>query len=121
MLVVGIAAGWVLANLVTGPRLWSDVGDEYALRVIEMTSVATRIRSGEQDELRNEIEAKMPNFVITIHKQFGDSMAGKHALWRLKRYYRENGLEPSGAENVIFDQVSDEHPAACSISPERAK
>lgn len=66
--IAGLAIGLLAGLLVPRPQLWSEFSDKYAFDVVEQVSLASELRAGQHNQIRDRIESKLPAYVLALHR-----------------------------------------------------
>ena len=66
--IAGLAIGLLAGLLVPRPQLWSEFSDQYAFDVVEQVTLASELRAGQHNQIRERIEAKLPAYVLALHR-----------------------------------------------------
>ena len=66
--IAGLAIGFLSGLLVPRTQLWSEVSDQYAFDVVEQVTLASELRAGQHDQIRDRIESMLPAYVLALHR-----------------------------------------------------
>jgi hypothetical protein len=110
-LVVGALAAWMLAARITG----NVFGNQYVTAVMDQANVALHIRAGKQNELLTAIEARLPEYVLEVGRDFRGNPGSTNALWMVKAYYERNKIATPSEIKDILDSLPPKPPTACQI------
>ncbi len=106
-LLAGFAVGLISPGFLPIPQTWAQHSAQYTLRVAEQVSLASEIRSGRQEDLLSRIEARLPEYVQTIHDdpKMKSSDLGAASLSAIKSYYVRNQIPVPGEIRGVLEGV----------------
>jgi hypothetical protein len=110
-LVIGVVAMWFIVAQTTG-RVFSN---QYLVGVMDQANVALHIRAGKQMELLTNIEASLPEYVLTVDQEFKEHSNSTDALWMVKAYYERNQIAIPAEIRSILNSLPPKPPTACQI------
>lgn len=110
-LIVGVLVMWVLVARTTG-RVFAD---QYLISVMDQVNVALHIRADKQKELLTNIESSLPNYVLTVDREFRSFPGSTNALWMARAYYERNQIAVPVEIRSILDSLPAQPPTACRI------
>ena len=111
-LIVGAATTWLIAGHVTGKVF----AMQYLTGVRDQVNVASHIRAERHAVLLTNIEARLPEYVLTVDEEWRSYPGATNTLWAIKAYYERSNLPVPSEIRGIFDALPPKPLAECRIS-----
>jgi hypothetical protein len=107
----GLLVGALATLLIMSKINRRQFAENYARSVIEQASLGTELRANRQDEVTKRIEANLPLYVLTIHRNEWLQTApdAQVALRRVKDFYEMNSLPIPQEIAGVLNNLPPEH------------
>jgi hypothetical protein len=106
--IIGLAGGFLSAVLVPWPQTWRSFSDQYVFKVVEQITLASELRAGRHEDIRERIESQLPGSVIAIHTEMMSSPNAGRSLSLIKSYYLKHQIPIPSEIQPILDGVPEE-------------
>lgn len=114
----GSLFGSFVTFLIIGKITQNQFADSYSTDVIEQLTIAKRLRENKQKELSENIENRLPGYVLAIHhnKELQSSEYYMEALWHIKSFYETNAIPFPAEIAEIMTNLPPEPPNVCQFT-----
>ncbi len=114
----GLLFGAFTTFIITGKINQNLFANFYTIGVFEQLNTAQKLRENKQKELSENIENRLPGYVLAIHQNeiLQDSDDSKEVLWHIKSFYERNSIPVPAEISEILNNLPPEPPNSCRFN-----